>query len=94
MTKYTPGPWKANLDKALTQVEAADGLIVADITEDHPNLAEQYANARLIAAAPEMLEALKVMINHSDAQCNRCDVFHTARNTTLAAISKAEGRES
>jgi hypothetical protein len=45
------------------------------------------ANAHLIAAAPDMLEALKVALAHISG-----DPFGTSHNTILAAISKAEGK--
>lgn len=45
----------------------------------------QYANANLIAAAPELLEALKGVVRVADRET---DEFIAAR----AAIAKAEGR--
>lgn len=62
MSKHTPGPWHVaeemdDDDNVLYTVEA-DNLPVADIYRK----AEHEANARLIAAAPELLEALKELI--------------------------------
>ena len=61
MTAHTPGPW--GVEKALheqrwtvAQLEGA-ALIVAD--------AYTETDARLIAAAPEMLEALEAMVEHT-----------------------------
>lgn len=65
---HTPGPW------TYTTWERGDELAIvatnphqwiADVVIDHDNgdksAAEQAANARLIAAAPELLEALKAI---------------------------------
>jgi hypothetical protein len=51
-------------------------------------------NARLIAAAPDLLDALKATIPAIDGYADRCD-FTTGgaiRKMVLAAIAKAEGR--
>ena len=63
--KHTPGPWEATgnlvrspmhqpegLPRGVQIVECRDGYFL-------PHTAEAKANARLIAAAPELLEALK-----------------------------------
>jgi len=65
---YTPGPWTWDAGPAdfdgggslrYCDVSANDGdLIIASIN-DFFNKAEGHANARLIAAAPSMVEALK-----------------------------------
>lgn len=61
--KPTPGPWAA--EKAETwqkriRVNAHDGLDeVAGVYSDDIDFDEAKANARLIAAAPELLEALQ-----------------------------------
>jgi hypothetical protein len=53
---------------------------------------EMWANARLIAAAPEMLEALKWAVQQIE---DDLDPDHReAMDACLAAISKAEGREA
>ena len=52
--KHTPGPWKQGNDR----IECSEGYGVADLFTQR-NDAETKANARLIAAAPEMAEILK-----------------------------------
>jgi len=47
----------------------------------------QAANARLIAAAPDLLEACKAMLGHVGGSVDFCDAMAMIR----AAISKAEG---
>ena len=57
---HTPGPWsfKDGFVLAVGPVNDPEGDAVAHIV-DHP--LEAFDNARLIAAAPILLEALKVM---------------------------------
>jgi hypothetical protein len=59
--KHTPGPWKIKQVEDSTTVEVRDvyGLLVAEVGDTS---LEDEANARLIAAAPALLEALKVML--------------------------------
>ena len=58
--KHTPGPWRyapTNTETVSHLVRCSEGYAVADVTHwfDLP----VDANARLIAAAPDMLEALQ-----------------------------------
>ena len=71
MTKHTPGPWKAFPDNGnLVRNVAGGGGTVAHV-QGHPakyQTVKDYheiveANARLIAAAPELLEALEELID-------------------------------
>jgi len=63
-TKHTPGPWgvgsmKTNRDPiAITNDDGRVCLVDGD-TDGFDRSAEQEANARLIAAAPELLAALQ-----------------------------------
>ena len=57
-TMHTPGPWKV---RDRTEVYAA-GYFIGTTRGNHPEpesiLIQDEVNARLIAAAPELLEAL------------------------------------
>ena len=56
MSKYAPGPWKLTHTKIQGfRVSDSTGWGVAIVLKD----VNDKANARLIAAAPEMLEALR-----------------------------------
>lgn len=85
-TKHTPGKWTTiNL---YIWTEAGDSLIacVAGPRDEDP---ESLANAKLIAAAPELLEALQV----AQATIERLHQKHSNRcaciNGTLDVIKKA-----
>lgn len=53
--KWTPGPWKAFQDDAGIDVIGKDGTHIA-------NECQTFEDARLIAAAPEMAEALEAAL--------------------------------
>ncbi len=60
--KHTPGPWKTQRHISLDRLEIrdADGRRIAECAMDFPMSAKTHeANAHLIAAAPDLLEALK-----------------------------------
>lgn len=99
MSNYTPGPWVAELGRdGCFSIEAdrfgiTGGLLVLASRNEHPLLADQmHANARLIAAAPELLEALQNLLNdtqhkeHQDCDDGPCPV-----REARAAIAKATG---
>ncbi|EKL0657274.1 hypothetical protein ACF0C8_10115 [Pseudomonas aeruginosa] len=89
MSKHTPGPWFINGHERYTKyVEARiGGGWVQEVAACGPteNPEQQEANARLIAAAPELLEALQSCIQQITALCSADDVPDQAR----AAIAKA-----
>ncbi|HBO2532559.1 TPA: hypothetical protein L4I00_002443 [Pseudomonas aeruginosa] len=85
---YTPGPWEQRNNRVFSggkcicsNVNAASPT-TQNIAED---VAMSIANAKLIAAAPELLEALQVCIEQITALCSADDVPDQAR----AAIAKA-----
>ena len=91
---FTPGPWLVtkeydHQDDVIFAVEVEGGQRVCDLMTDFP---EDAANARLIAAAPDMLAALEGLLAHEDME-ESCyspgywQILQSARN----AISKAKG---
>ena len=66
-TKHTPGPWitdsKERTDTARYIMAAARPFPHTIARIDLTNRAEDEANAALIAAAPELLEALEALIS-------------------------------
>jgi len=84
--KHTQGPWRvsgAALD-GFIPIMAPGGVIVALLSTLS---SETIANACLIAAAPELLEALSEFITSADAGHVSVETDRKAR----AAIAKAEG---
>lgn len=78
--KHTPAPWDYVTDKIVGTVIISEGLIIAKMRTlegvDHE------ANAKIIAAAPELLEALIEVVRISDRK-------HDAWDKAKAAIKKA-----
>jgi hypothetical protein len=100
-TQHTPGPWIAHTAheslRVPDSVNAECGLHVCDVASYGAAPSQRHANAHLIAAAPDLLEAL----NYIEAVCR---AKAGARNGTVdladlrefasiarAAIAKAEG---
>lgn len=93
-TKHTPGPWNVNtLPKWHTEVFAGLYLICEAIggqrhLDEPRNPKQDEANARLIAAAPDLLAALKMVKSRDDAY--DLDISEHERDQLHDAISKAE----
>ncbi len=95
-TKHTPGPWKV-----LPESEASNPFIVAS-SETGLSVADCYcpiggnnqANARLIAAAPELLEALRRIDTGQEMTGNfaHADTVLRYQEIARAAIAKATGQ--
>ena len=65
MSAHTPGPWFVPKSFGTQYVEARiDGGMLQEVAACGPTQepTQQYANARLIAAAPELLEALNNLL--------------------------------
>ena len=93
MSEHTPGPW-AVLGTGIVGV--GNDALVAAYSRAH--LGEQAANARLIAAAPELLEALKEIAKgsgpfSSDRLTHAENTIEAMKRLAFDAIAKAEGRE-
>lgn len=86
-TQHTPAPW--SVKKASPQA----GIIIAPnrslgIAEVFGGGETDIANALLIAAAPDLLDALKALMVTEDMLRNpKCQVMQSARR----AIAKAQG---
>ena len=96
MSKHTPGPWEAFQNDLGCGVLATKRADVAycwtrdgwPLDSSRP-ISESVANARLIAAAPELLEALKEV--SAEARHPDYDWNVALLKTVRAAIAKAEG---
>lgn len=81
MSKHTQGPWAATSNDHPEQGVYGSGYRIAKMTGGE--IQRDHANARLIAAAPELLEALKDLVNNG--------IGTEAVKHARAAIAKAEG---
>lgn len=88
-TKHTPGPWTVSTAPGTVDVRAFDGRFIANVDCDKRTaLVETDSNAKLIAAAPEMAEALQELlcgVLHGFQRHNESDCIEMAR----AALAKA-----
>lgn len=97
-TAHTPGPWEvAYLDHAEQRVVRAEHYEVCTCWHHSVGSIEKEmeANARLIAAAPELMEALKEVMSWTrnwDVQFLEDDEWPETEEKVRAAIAKAEGR--
>ena len=89
-TQHTPGPWAFNSRQIFADSKNHGEAAIAYIQD----LTEAEANARLIATAPELLEALESIENmagHHEAPASFKHVWREAILTAQAAIKKAKG---
>ncbi len=87
--KHTPGPWAYCDDGEIYHADE-DGVLPRIATIDMDNVSPEQAEAdcRLIAAAPDMLAALKVVAGSGNFRC-----FEDAEwDIVNSAIAAAEGR--
>lgn len=81
--KGTPGPWFIDNGRAIgpksTEDDQSYGMIIpVGWVEFYPEVEVQVANQQMMAAAPELLEALEMLV-----------VFTTPTKRNAAALSKA-----
>lgn len=93
MSNHTPGPWKIGKELSaacgewLISMDCGDRAQGMCIAETRSGTGAEIANARLIAAAPEMLNALEVLVE----KINNDEWFAEWSEIALAAIAKAKG---
>jgi hypothetical protein len=102
---HTPGPWgssKVLRGAVVGRHGSSAGLVLAQVTEFVPKYrAESEANARLISAAPELLEALLAILGPlnvcsdnkhvRDEEVLPLDITMGELRAARAAIAKARG---
>ena len=99
-TQHTPGPWTIS-DEVNADGDETGAYLINTLENQYVPLGDQWrglaktyteANARLIASAPELLEALKEL-HKLDSATNGVETkrYDNAMNAARAAIAKAEG---
>lgn len=95
--RFTPGPWTVRATDTTYEVESHDGIRVVRtswhqrLRKPYPLKPEARANARLIAAAPELYEELRVARDYvEDARNARlCELESVAAYPGLAKRERA-----
>jgi len=97
--KWTPGPWKKQFEFDYEPIYlVSEGNLIATVAPDNLQEATEefgevnLANARLIAAAPELYEALQgiLEIGKRDMSNPKYDGYF---NTAKEALAKARGEQ-
>ena len=86
--KHTPGPWEASRTFRV-QTVCAPHITICH-TDTFGTAGQAHHNAQLIAAAPELLEALKDLLR--DAQDRLTEVPDELYHRCREIITRAEGR--
>ena len=97
--KHTPGKWEVawggyfDGEREVFVRRPEDDVAIAAKIIDPDTEAPSAANARLIAAAPELLEALERVVDEQDGPplLSRRAEWHAAVTAARAAIEKARG---
>lgn len=82
-TSHTPGPWLVNQYRHLNSIVWIDGPDRTKIATMANN--KDRANARLIAAAPELLEELKACVEELEAVWQGSGGMQTTNDYAVAA---------
>jgi len=109
MSKHTKGDWKINNNWPYTKNSRGSDIAVFSVSIDSANYMDcicvtkglagkrdvQVANAKLISAAPDLLEACEAFMERVDNASDRAAipdfVFRLAETYFIPAINKAKG---
>ena len=99
-TKHTPGPWKTGREHGgYTVINSGEwaelAKVVTRLVEDREVAHDGIANARLIAAAPEMYEAIAAIATAMNLGYIPNEILSEGSpilEGLRAAIAKAEGK--
>ncbi|MFN7834823.1 MAG: hypothetical protein ACK5NY_03395 [Burkholderiaceae bacterium] len=88
--RHTPGPWEIDEPHQVWAESIGEYVAITAQIEDHETVPQDQAeaNAKLIAAAPDLLEALKLIVLAD----RWCPTGSKAEVLARAAIAKAEGK--
>lgn len=93
-TTHTPGPWRVfspspGVDSGIVENESK--RIVATASLEHFTLGQRAANARLIALAPRMEQALRAIVWAGDFDAPGFDEHNAAFHTARAILAELDG---
>lgn len=97
--KFTPGPWrvigKKYVESTVSQLVASMVVLKGkDLKQEDENAAIAEANAHLIAAAPEMFEALERLVGVLQSEYASSELTEATKwnvDKALIALTKARG---
>ena len=102
MLNHSITPWKTTHSYSheyIHDIKDAQGEIIAQVCDLEKESNESTANARLMAAAPDLLEALRDLLSRAESELDQtathdglanCDALARCR----AAIAKATGDQT
>lgn len=96
MSDYTPGPWSVSIHPDKTCAALSIGQFGDSYVEGFATIyLNTVANSHLIAAAPELLEALEYALMLIKESPGSNEVYRlAAERKALAAIAKAKGEST
>ena len=88
--KHSPGPWHVHMGHL---IKCEVGLVIADVEKNPSHILKEarIANARLIAAAPDMLALLSDLTTAWDASRLGDGGHHAMIRRAHAIIARVEG---
>lgn len=92
--KGTRGPWNYHDDESDWVTDSNDNIAVARVTCYNTDASAQHANAKLIAASPDLLSALKQLLEIYDDHSGKIWTTSSRRralDNARAAVNKALG---
>lgn len=92
--KGTHGPWNYCADEPDYVTDSNDNIAVARVTRYNADTEAQHANAKLIAASPELLTAIQQLLEIYDDQSGKVWTTSSKRRAlddARAAVNKALG---
>lgn len=93
MTQHTPGPWKYDwIEKSIFYDDNDVQPRIAIMDGDNTSEDQNAADARLIAAAPDLLAALKAIVGCLGPEGYLSACGKSITDQARAAIAKAEGK--
>jgi|688.fasta_scaffold94014_10 hypothetical protein len=98
---HTAGPWYTSGEAGdafdiSTELPDENGEcehVIATVWANRPSLPDAADDARLIAAAPEMLAALRELVHYDEGSSERGSYGYEVLRRCKAVIAKAKGRE-
>ena len=93
--KHTPGPWSVRFD-FVVQATSFDGGRLVPVAQPYGvnnDGTDLFANARLIAAAPDLLSSCQGMLEALETDCRDTDKWAELMAEAITAIAKATGSQ-